>query len=83
MNRYAIIKSDNLNLILMTVFFFKFLLTVKGSSLQTSVDELKQQIQSSIKKDLVNVTQSPKEMADVKLRLSSLTSKVNILVCFL
>lgn len=50
---------------------------VKGSSLQTSVDELKQQIQSSIKKDLVNVTQSPKEMADVKLRLSSLTSKVN------
>lgn len=83
MNRYAIIKSDNLNLILMTVFFLKFLLTVKGSSLQTSVDELKQQIQSSIKKDLVNVTQSPKEMADVKLRLSSLTSKVNILVCFL
>lgn len=50
---------------------------VKGSGLQTSVDELKQQIQSSIKKDLVNVTQSPKEMADVKLRLSSLTSKVN------
>lgn len=50
---------------------------VKGSSLQTSVDELKQQIQSSVKKDLVNVTQSPKEMADVKLRLSSLTSKVN------
>lgn len=82
MNRCAI-KSDNLNLILMTVFFFKFQLTVKGSSLQTSVDELKQQIQSSIKKDLVNVTQSPKEMADVKLRLSSLTSKVNILVCFL
>nr|XP_022316314.1 uncharacterized protein LOC111120002 isoform X2 [Crassostrea virginica] len=52
---------------------------VKGSSLQTSVEDIQQQIQSSIKKDLVNVTQSSKEMENLKKGLASLSTKVDTL----
>ncbi|XP_022316314.2 uncharacterized protein LOC111120002 isoform X2 [Crassostrea virginica] len=52
---------------------------VKGSSLQTSVEDIQQQIQSSIKKDLVNVTQSSKEMENLKKGLASLSTKVGTL----
>ncbi|XP_061191843.1 uncharacterized protein LOC133200114 isoform X2 [Saccostrea echinata] len=52
---------------------------VKGHSLQTTMEDLQQQIQNDIKKALVNITKSPQEIEAIKQRMITLTSKMDTL----
>ncbi|XP_062612960.1 uncharacterized protein LOC134274740 isoform X2 [Saccostrea cucullata] len=52
---------------------------VKGHSLQTTMDDLQQQMQNDIKKALVNVTKSPQEIEAIKQRMTTLSNKMDTL----
>jgi formiminotetrahydrofolate cyclodeaminase len=71
------VYSENIILNLCLVCYrFYIILIVKNTGLQTSTDDLQQQIQKNIQKTLVNVTKSPQEIAALKQRITTLSSKV-------